>query len=352
MLTRLYNECLLRPEDLTPSDPSLEVVGAFNPGAIAVGDEVVLLVRVAERTKEQREGFTALPRHEPGEGLCIDWVPNDELVVLDPRLVQTKAEELIRLTFFSHIRVIRSKDGRSVDSVEGPRLMPTVEEEEFGVEDPRITKIGDRFYITYVAVSRHGAATALASTTDFQSFERHGIIFCPENKDIVLFPEQIGGEYVAFHRPNPATHFCMPEMWLARSPDLIHWGGHETFHMGAGDWETGRIGAGAPPIRTEEGWLEIYHGNQRPKGAGDVGMYCAGALLLDAENPTTILKRTHEAIMQPEADFECEGFVPNVVFPTGLVERNETVLIYYGAADACVGLVATACPEDMKRGHP
>ena len=104
------------------------------------------------------------------------------------------------------------------------RFLPDSEMEEFGVEDPRITALGGRYYFTYVAVSRHGAATALASTTDFRQFERHGIIFCPENKDVVLFPEQVGGEFVALHRPNAATPFCRPEMWVARSPDLVRLG--------------------------------------------------------------------------------------------------------------------------------
>ncbi|MCP4642338.1 MAG: glycosylase [bacterium] len=344
MLPRLFNACLMRPGDVTPSDDRLEVVGTFNPGAIACGDEVVLLVRVAERLKETRDGYTALPRYEPGGGLVVDWMANDDLVFIDPRLVEVKATESIRLTFVSHLLVARSKDGRSIDSVGGARMMPESAYETYGVEDPRITFLDGRYYFTYVAVSKHGAATALASTMDFKEFYRHGIIFPPENKDVVLFPERVRGDWVAFHRPNPATHFTMPEMWLAYSPDLIHWGGHERFHGGGGEWDTGRIGGGCPPFMTDAGWVEIYHGNQ--KSDEDVGVYSAGALLLDAEEPGRVLRRSAEPIMVPEADFECEGFVNSVVFPTGVVERDDVLQVFYGAADANVGVVEWA-KEDL-----
>ena len=119
------------------------------------------------------------------------------------------------------------------------------------------------------------------------SFDRHGVIFCPENKDVVLFPERIDGQYVALHRPNAATPFCRPEMWVARSPDLIHWGRHECLHGGGAEWETGRVGAGTPPVRVDAGWLEIYHGNRQPTRPGEVGTYATGVLLLDPTNPAT-----------------------------------------------------------------
>ena len=177
------------------------------------------------------------------------------------------------------------------------RFLPRGELEEFGVEDPRITRLDDRYYFTYVAVSRHGAATALASTEDFATFERHGIIFPPENKDVVLFPERIGGRYAALHRPNPATLFHPPEMWLAWSSNLRDWGGHEPLSFAPAEWESGRVGGGVPPIRTEEGWLEIYHGNRRPARPGEVGEYTSAALLLDLDNPAKVLKRTREPIL-------------------------------------------------------
>jgi beta-1,2-mannobiose phosphorylase / 1,2-beta-oligomannan phosphorylase len=243
------------------------------------------------------------------------------------------------LTFISHLRVVRCGDGRSVERLTEDSFLPSCELEEFGVEDPRITAIDGRFYFTYVAVSRHGAATALASTTDFCRFDRHGVIFCPENKDVVLFPERIDGEYVALHRPNPATPFCRPEMWVARSLDLLHWGRHECLHGGAMAWEGGRVGAGTPPVRVEDGWIEIYHGNRLPTLPGEVGMYSTGVLLLDPENPAIIRQRTASSVLEPTTAFERRGFVPDVVFPTGVVETGDSYLIYYGAADCCTAVV-------------
>ena len=345
MLTRLYERLLLRPEDVPPSRDDFEVVGVFNPGAVAVGREVVLLVRVAERPRERRPGFTPLPRWVPGQGPAVDWVSDAELEPLDTRVVRRKADGLVRLTFLSHLRVVRCGDGRSVEDVTDVRFKPQSELEEFGVEDARITPLDGRFWFTYVAVSRHGAATALASTTDFRTFDRHGVIFCPENKDVVLFPRRVGGAYAALHRPNGATPFARPEMWLARSPDLTHWGRNEHLHGGSGAWETGRIGAGPPPLWTADGWLALYHGNRRPTRPGDVGAYAAGALLLDPEDPARVLRRTPEAVMEPTADFERHGFVPDVIFPTGVVETGETLLVYYGAADTRTAVVEFARGE-------
>ena len=345
--TRLFNRCLLRPDDLAPSQDDLQVVGVFNPGAAAATGGVVLLVRVAESVRERRVGFVGLPRWDV-EGarssqreeapIIIDWVPEDELTFLDPRVVKIRQTGLLRLTFTSHLRVVRSTDGRSVDSTDAELFRPLETTEEYGVEDPRITPIGDRFCITYVAVSRHGAATALASTRDFRTFERHGIIFCPENKDVVLFPDLIGGRHFALHRPTPAHWFSRPEMWLASGPDLLHWGAHLPFLGATAEWDAGRVGAGTPPIRTSRGWLEIYHGNDQREGEAGIGNYSGGALLLDLDDPRRIVN-ARGRILVPEQDYERTGFVPNVVFPTGIVEQGETLLIYYGAADTATAVV-------------
>src|SRR5262249_31801009 len=148
---------------------------------------------------------------------------------------------LSRLNFTSHLRVVRSRDGRKIDSIEQWAFKPEEVHEEYGVEDPRITPIGDAYYFTYVAVSQHGVATALASTLDLRTFMRHGIIFAPENKDVVLFPRRINGDHWALHRPNGATPFTRPKMWVARSPDLVHWGRHEKFLGGTELWDLGRV---------------------------------------------------------------------------------------------------------------
>jgi predicted GH43/DUF377 family glycosyl hydrolase len=330
---RLSTKLLLRPEDLPASRDDFEVVGVFNPGAVRVGDEVVLLVRVAERPRERLPGFTGLPRWDAASGLTTDWVPDAELEPIDPRVVRLRSDGLVRLTFTSHLRVVHCGDGTAVREVTGVAFRPHGEAEEFGVEDPRITPLNGRFYVTYVAVSQHGPATALASTSDFSTFDRHGLIFCPENKDVVLFPQPIDGTYAALHRPVCGTPFTRPEMWVARSPDLLHWGAHVPLALPGGDWQSGRVGAGPPPVRVPGGWLAVYHGNRHPTRPGEVGTYYGGAVLLDANDPAKVLGWTAEPFMRPEAEFEVTGFVPNVVFPTGLVEDGEKLLVYYGAAD-------------------
>lgn len=335
---RRSTHLLLRPEDVSPSRDDLEVVGVFNPGAVRMDGEVVLLVRIAERPRERRPGFTGLPRWDAETGLTIDWVPNDQLEPVDSRVVKRKSDGLVRLTFTSHLRTARCGNGRSVRELSGPIFRPEVEAEEYGVEDPRVTPFEHRFYITYVAVSRHGPATALASTTDFRTFERHGIIFCPENKDVMLFPETIRDSYFALHRPVCGTPFTRPEMWIARSPDLIHWGVHAALAATGGEWQSGRVGGGAPPIRVGDGWLAIYHGNQQPTRPGDVGAYFGAAILLDPDNPARILRRSPVPFLVPETDFEVNGFVPNVVFPTGVVQDGDSLLVYYGAADSCTAM--------------
>jgi predicted GH43/DUF377 family glycosyl hydrolase len=351
MIERLATHLLLRPEDIRPSHPGWEVIGVFNPGVIRHGDETIILARVAERPCEKRHGWTPHPRWSPDEGYVVDWVENQHLRAKDPRVVHHLHTGLVRLTFISHLRVIRSRDGRNIDSVDGPVFLPANSMEEFGIEDPRITPIDGRYYITYVAVSRHGPATALASTTDFKTLERHGIIFCPENKDVVLLPERVNGEYIAFHRPLGDMPFCRPEMWIARSPDLIHWGKHNYLFAGAGEWEDGRVGAGAPPFAVPDGWLEIYHGNRQPEMVGDVGAYCGGAMLLAKDDPGRVLKVSAHAILEPRQEFEMEGFVAKVVFPTGVVEEDDRLLVYYGASDKYCAMAEVSRRDVMAALH-
>ena len=353
---RAKKKLLLEPSDFAPSRPDFEVVGAFNPGVTEIDGQVLLLVRVAERPRETRPGFVGLPRFVPGGESVVDWVRCDELEFIDPRVVQILETGCVRLTFVSHLRVVRLTDDPSSGNMGHDGLgtvgnsdrvrnhvkdghvmegafLPEESWEEFGVEDPRITRIDARFYFTYVAVSRHGAATALASTEDFRQFTRHGIVFPPENKDVVLFPERVGSQHVALHRPNGRTPFSPPEMWIARSSDLVSWGAHAPVFAEKAGWESGRVGAGAPPFRVENGWLEIYHGNRRPTAPGQVGQYVAACLLLASDDPRRIVARSIEPLFSPTEAFEREGFVADVVFPTGVVSRGDSLLVYYGASD-------------------
>lgn len=339
MLPRRSERLVLKPEDVQPSTANFKVIGVFNPGAVRLGNEIVLLARVSEQPSEHRPDVTGLPRLGSDGAVVVDWLANDNLDRSDSRVVRRKDDGLQRLTSISHLRVFRSHDGKPEHFTVGPKFLPQSSYEEYGVEDPRITRLDGKYWITYVAVSRFGAATALASTVDFVTFERHGLIFYPDNKDVVLFPHKVQGKYVSLHRPSPSSRFSRPQIWLAYSADLMHWGNHEPIYAGSEGWESDRVGAGAPPIAIDEGWLEIYHGSRQSPRAGEVGAYSAGALLLDRNDPTCLLRRSRGVIMQPSADFEKQGFVPSVVFPTALIDAGDLLHLYYGAADTCVGVV-------------
>ena len=340
MLDRLYTHCMIRPGDIPASSDTMRVVGAFNPGAAAFGEGVVLLVRVVEQPVESRAGFVASPRIDSEQGVVIDWLDEKDYHCEDPRTVTHKTNGTTRLRFLSYLKVVHSSDGKKADGFDGPVIAPQGPNEIYGIEDPRITLIGSTYYITYVAVSPHGIATGLLSTTDFVTFSRHGLIFCPENKDVVLFPEKVMGEYVALHRPSGSVKFQPPEVWLARSPDLIHWGTHTRLLGSEGQSMADRLGGGTPPIRTREGWLTIYHQSDKKKHSDVAGVYSGFAMLLDMDNPAKVISRSDGPIITPTETFENEGFLGGVVFPTGIVEQEDNILIYYGAADECVGVAA------------
>ncbi len=336
MIERLSDSLLLQPSDIRPSQADLEVVGVFNPAVTIVGDTKIMLARVAERPSETRIGWSGLPRWTDDQQIAVDWVRVKDVHETDARVVSLKPSGDLRLTSVSHLQVFRQSTSEERDWELVDVLLPKGPWEEFGIEDPRISKIEETYCMTYVAVSRSGAATALMSTMDFVTFKWHGIIFPSENKDVVLFPSRIAGDFVALHRPNPRSHFSPPQIWLARSPDLIHWGRHEFVLGGVHAWEGDRVGSGTPPILCDEGWLTLYHGSTPSNIAGKVGRYCAAALLLDHEDPSRVVARSSEPIMQPTSDFETSGFVPNVVFPTAMLDRDGELEVFYGAGDTCV----------------
>lgn len=339
MLPRLFTHRMLGPDDLKPRHHGMKIIGTFNPGAVGTPDGVVLLVRVCEAPIEHRDGHLPSPRITPEGTLRIDWYPEHVCDTTDPRTFRHCESGANRLRFISYLRVFRSRDGQTLDDLDGGVIYPEGEFESFGIEDPRITRLGDTYYITYVAVSEHGVATSLMSTRDFRTFTRHGVIFAPENKDVVIFPEKIGGYYVAMHRPVPSLRFVPPEMWIAQSPDLVHWGHHAQLVSADRSEHSDRVGGGTPPVRVDGGFLTIYHGSDRKPHEKRVGKYTGSTLLLDAENPARILARSAGPIMEPTFDFEVNGFVDAVVFPTALIERGDEYWVYYGAADTCVGVM-------------
>lgn len=323
---------ILRPEQVKSSREDFEVIGVFNAGVARHRGEVVLLLRIAERPIGGGGADAVLcPIYdvETGEIRIRPFARDDPRNDFsDPRLVIRPGETF--LTSISHLRLARSPDGIRFQVADTPALGPANRYETFGLEDPRITGIGDTFYVDYVGVAPLGVTTCLASTRDFQSFERHGVIFHPDNKDVVIFPARIGDKYYALHRPHSSL-FLRNDIWLAESPDLLCWGRHRHL-MGTRDglWDEIRIGAGAVPFHTEKGWLEFYHGADRNN------RYCMGAVLLDSAQPWKILARSERPLFEPQADYEQAGFFGNVVFSCGLLFEDETLKVYYGAADTTI----------------
>jgi predicted GH43/DUF377 family glycosyl hydrolase len=341
-LERIASQVLVSPADVLPRFDGFEVIGTFNPAAIEFGKGVALLIRVVECPIETRSGYVALPYWDHRLGaVAIDWAAHDDVELIDPRIARLRRTGHIRLTFVSWLLPAFSRDGFNIDQFGSP-IFPSTRYETFGIEDARLTKVLDRYYFTYVAVSEHGIVTALASTKDFDSIERHGIIFCPDNKDVVLFPEMIGGAYVAMHRPNGSARFSQPEMWLARSPNLVHWGRHERLWGHEARWATMKIGGGTPPIRTTQGWLSLYHGHIAPTAEedarGEIGGYAAASMLHALDEPAEVLAASPSPIMIAETEFETSGYLPNIVFPTAMIPHGKHVDVYYGAADTVCGV--------------
>ncbi len=276
---------------ITPNDLPFKADGVFNPGAAEVDGEVVLLLRI-----EDRQGI-------------------------------------------SHIHVARSANGVDGWRIEKQPLLeadlPEHPFEEWGCEDARVTQVGPRLWvIAYTAYSRYGPAVALSTTEDFATVTRLGIVLTPVNKDATVFPRQFDGLWVMLHRPVTGGQ---EHVWYACSDNLIHWSlpGLLLPQRAGPWWDSLRIGVGAPPLHTDEGWLLIYHG---VKEMAVRPIYRLGLALLDMENPRKLLARASEWAFAPESEYEQRGLVPNIVYTCGAICRGDEVWMYYGAADTVIGL--------------
>lgn len=327
---RFRQNPLLEPKDLQPSNKNLQIISLLNPGVFVFEGKIWLLVRVAESIA-QKEGVLFFPIvNAAGEIEIIEVSLNDpDLVATDARIVQYKG--LDYLTTLSHLRLLSSEDGINFSEPnDTTSLLGSGKLEQFGIEDARVSKLGDYYYITYTAVSPSGVGVGLRITKDWKNFEFKGLIFPPHNKDCAIFEELINGRYYSLHRPS-SPQIGGNFIWLAESPDGLHWGNHK-FLLGtrAGLWDSARVGAGAAPIKTDKGWLEIYH------GANAQHQYCLGAFLMDLEDPSKVLARTIYPIMVPTESYELSGFFGYVVFTNGHVVDGDTLTVYYGAADEFV----------------
>ncbi len=297
----IFQRCLNNPI-LTGAQIPYRANTVFNAGVTMIDDETLLLLRV-----EDRRGM-------------------------------------------SHLTVARSSDGVTEWRVDPePTLLPrpdTHPEEFWGIEDPRITCIeeGKRWIIVYCAYSKAGPMVSLASTHDFRTFERIGAALPPENKDAALFPTKFDGRWALLHRPVPGFPGAGAHVWISFSPDLKHWGDHKLLleARSGGWWDAGKVGLSPPPLRTDEGWLIMYHGVRNTAGGS---IYRLGLALLDLEDPRRVIRRGDEWVFSPQEPYERTGDVGNVAFPCGWVIRNDEVWIYYGAADTSIALATAKLPD-------
>ncbi len=331
MANRFQQNPIIATKDIAPSQPGWVVECVLNPGVFQFEGKTWLLLRVAERPVQQ-EGKISLPILRTDGGMeILEFDKNDpDLNLTDARMVGYKGKTY--LSTLSHLRLVCSDDGVHFRE---PTDFPTKifghgPLETFGIEDCRVSFFEGNYHLTYTQVSENGVGVGLMRTRDWRNFTREGMMLPPHNKDCALFEERIGGQYFCLHRPSGIAlggNF----IWLASSPDLLHWGNHACIlQTRAGSWDSARVGAGAAPIKTEAGWLEIYH------GADANHRYCLGAVLLDLDDPTKVLARSREPLFEPVADYEKTGFFGNVVFTNGHLVRGDELTVYYGASDEVI----------------
>jgi beta-1,2-mannobiose phosphorylase / 1,2-beta-oligomannan phosphorylase len=327
---RHINNPILHPADLKPSKGGMKIECLLNPGVFTFQDKTWLLLRVAEMP-EQQDGKISFPVYkENGELEILSFDKSDpNLDFSDPRVINYKGVDY--LTTLSHLRLVCSTDGVNFSEPDGyEAIVARGRHESYGIEDCRVVKINDTYNLTYTQVSPFGVGVGLIQTDDWKQLLRRGMIFPPHNKDCAIFSETINGKYYALHRPS-SPQLGGNFIWIAESTDLVHWGNHKCLATTRkGMWDGARIGAGAAPIKTSKGWLEIYH------GANEHHRYCLGALLLDLEDPSIVLARSIQPIMEPTATYELTGFFGNVVFTNGHLQEGDTIRLYYGASDEVI----------------
>src|SRR3989344_4925500 len=321
----METKLLLKPSDFKPTLSDWKIDGSLNPGAVRMPNgKILLMVRIAESCTRKKEGHLCprivlkkeydRKRNKDNKGIIIDTHNNKTYFVFSECILPN----------ISHFRkVVLDDSGMKVEKIS---------------RKPDFLGLA----VTYVSVSDDtGVSSSLAVSDDLINWDRKGIIFQEQNKDVVLFPEKIRGRYVALNRPETMFPFSHPAIWISYSDDLVYWGKETKILLTRkkNSWDSNRLGAGCPPIKTEKGWLIIYHG-VFVKGKGNV--YNAGAALLDLKNPAKVLARSpaDKPLFAPKNDFEKFGFMNEVVFPSGIVEdfNGRDVLVYSGGADSVVSV--------------
>lgn len=292
---------------ISPRDLPYPCDCVCNPAAHLVGDDVLLLLRVIDQ-----EGSSHITVARSRDGIT-EWRIEDHPLIA-PNDVAARWPLSVKAEYDTSF-------------------------EAYGSEDPRVVYLEDReeYVIAYTGYSSLGAGVCLATTKDFQTVNRFGLVLSPNNKDASVFPRRIGGKYWMLHRPALGD---MEHIWLVESQDLIHWGRPWMIinERGGPWWDGDRVGGGPPPIETPDGWLLIYHG---VKSTSHGPIYRVGLALLDLDDPRKVIRRLPRWVFGPKEPYESTGFIPGVVFPTGTVMKGDDLYLYYGAADTRIGLATT-----------
>jgi beta-1,2-mannobiose phosphorylase / 1,2-beta-oligomannan phosphorylase len=328
------------------------VLGAFNPGMARLPNgNLLLMVRVAEALSEHvKDGYIRTIRWEAGR-YVIDPYSLDEVETDDPRkfiIKRFKPNIVYALTSLSWLLPVElTPDGRSIVEIHYSKAVaPDRSSQEYGIEDARISHVGDKYYITTCTVSSERHATTLFESDDGLNYRFKGIILDHQNKDMLIFNEKVGNEYYALTRPLGSLYFVTgkssgwipgPSINLAVSPDLMHWKPFDEAFIRprTGSGFGNRIGGGAPPVLTEKGWLMLYHGVEN---MGEVGIYRTYWALLDKAEPWRILQHNDtnpllEAMNSLTENIKDKIYLEDVVFTTGIVEDKDHFIVASGELD-------------------
>jgi predicted GH43/DUF377 family glycosyl hydrolase len=360
------DKLLLKPGDFKPTSPKFEVLGVLNPGATRLKNgKILLYARIIEKLLESEdEKYFYSPRYVGKNSfkMKIDRFPKKDVVSGNDFAFDFK-DGTKRLTYISHLRrVILDERGFKVLFIsQKPDFYGLNWDAELGVEDARITKIDDTYYMTYVGLSRkENISSYLAISKDCIHWFRRGIIFGEQDKDCVIFPERVNGRYVSFDRPEGGFEFTSPHIWVAYSNDSEYWGKLKAISLFKKNEIIFRSGSGPPPIKTSKGWLLFFHAvtKKKKKIGFKVSMekffgmnlhesgteyspedcYSVWVGLFDLNNPSKMLARSKNAILVPKKKTEISFEGKKVIFPTGIVEDGDSVLLFCGVGDIYVSV--------------
>jgi len=328
------------------------ILGAFNPGLEKLENgNLIMIARIAEALQNQIEDERLK---------IIRWIDNTFKIeaysishfdTSDPRKFLStsyKHSNVYALTSFSWLLPVElSADGLSIVKIHYDKIIePTASYQEFGVEDPRITRIDDEYYMTVCAVSSERHSTVLYKSEDGLNYQNLGMILDHQNKDMVIFPQKINNKFYALTRPLGDHYFfpqqdCKklpgPSIQLSSSPDLLHWRPCENalIQMCENSMINVKIGGGSPPVLTDSGWLILFHGVEEK---GSVGIYRTFWALLDKDDPTIVKhiefdKSILEANAQLTSNIKEEQFVEDVVFTSGIQSFGDNYIVASGELD-------------------